>query len=138
MENHVDYGDLKRSREYFDYIFSDEWKTKCNQRYKIDGGVCQCCGSRGTQENPLQCHHLHYGNFKNENVYKDLITLCKSCHEAQHNILRRITDENGGRMWDKNGNVPKVHVFTVSGIDRIRIEEPRKTESGEHGETKEE
>lgn len=125
MINSFDYDELKKSQEYFEYITSDKWKAICGQRYKIDGGVCQCCGSRGTIRNPLQCHHFHYGNFGHEDVYKDVVTLCKSCHESQHNVVRRITDENGGRMWDKNGHVPKIHVFTISGLDRILIEEPR-------------
>lgn len=125
MNSFVDYEELKRSQEYLNYIMSDSWKEKCNQRMKIDGYVCQCCGSRGTNKNPLQIHHFHYGNFKHEDIYKDLITLCKSCHESQHNLLRRITAADGGRMWDKNGKVPLVHVYTISGIDRNMLEESR-------------
>lgn len=125
MNSFVDYEELKRSQEYLNYIMSDSWKEKCNQRMKIDGYTCQCCGSRGTNANPLQVHHFHYGNFKNEDVYKDLIVLCKSCHESQHSVLRRITDKDGGRMWDKNGKVPLVHVYTISGIDRNMLEESR-------------
>lgn len=29
--------------------------------------------------------------------------------------LRRITDKDGGRMWDLS--TPAVHVYTLSGID---------------------
>ena len=125
MEKFTDYEELKRSQEYLSYITSPEWKAKAEQRMRIDGFVCQCCGSRGTNASPLQVHHFHYGNFKNEDIYKDLVTLCKSCHESQHNIVRRITDKDGGRMWDKNGHVPLVHIYTISGIDRNLLEESR-------------
>jgi len=125
MEKFTDYEELKRTQEYLTYITSPAWKEKADQRMKIDGYVCQCCGSRGTTANPLQVHHFHYGNFKHEDVFRDLVTLCKSCHESQHNIVRRITDKDGGRMWDKNGNVPLIHIYTISGLDRNLLEERR-------------
>ena len=125
MEKFTDYDELKRSQEYLAYITSPEWKEKSDQRMKIDGHVCQMCGSRGTIANPLQCHHFHYGNFRHENIYKDLITLCKSCHESQHNMLRRITDADGGRMWDSSEHVPLQHIYTISGLDRNLLEERR-------------
>ncbi len=130
MNKFIGYDELKRSQEYLSYLASPEWKQKVEQRMKIDGGVCQCCGCRGTMTNPLTVHHFHYGNFKNEDVYKDLIVLCKDCHESQHSLLRRITDEDGGRMWDKNGNIPLVHTYTISGIERILFEEERQEHDG--------
>lgn len=125
MEKFNDYEELKRSQEYLSYITSPEWKAKVEQRMKIDGYVCQMCGCRGTITNPLQVHHIHYGNFKHEDVYRDLIVLCKADHESQHSMLRRITDKDGGRMWDKNGHIPLVHIYTISGIDRNILEESR-------------
>jgi hypothetical protein len=43
----------------------------------IDNFTCQRCGSK----QDVQVHHLTYENFGDEDVYNDLITLCKRCHE---------------------------------------------------------
>lgn len=67
----------KLSKNYLDYIKSKTWQIKRTERLKIDNFTCQICGNKRN----LNVHHLTYKNFKNENIYSDLITLCGKCHQ---------------------------------------------------------
>ena len=102
-------------QEYQRYLRSNEWKQKAAERLKIDGMTCQCCGSRGTALNELQVHHLTYRNIGAEDVYKDLVTLCRSCHKGVHTMMNRKTSAEGRHGWKDQPGVPKIYVFTMSG-----------------------
>lgn len=52
------------------------------------------CGCSGTMSNPLQCHHITYRRIYNEDVWKDLLTLCKNCHVSIHYMMNRRTAED--------------------------------------------
>ena len=86
--------------DYHEYLKSDEWQKKRSERLKIDGFKCQICG----RPMDLQVHHLTYANIYNENVYTDLITLCKYCHEQ---IEKRKQEFNTGkrRAWLDQRNI---------------------------------
>ena len=102
--------------EYQQYLRSDAWKQKAAERLKIDELTCQFCGSRGTQLNELQVHHMSYRSVGgNEDVYKDLVTLCRSCHKGIHAMMNRKTSAEGRHGWKDQPGVPKIHVFTMSG-----------------------
>ena len=62
---------------YHDYLKSQEWQEKRSERLLIDQYKCQRCGS----PMHLNVHHLNYDSVGNEDVYNDLITLCKYCHQ---------------------------------------------------------
>ena len=65
-----------------DYYKSPLWANKRNERLKIDGFKCAKCGFTRA----LEVHHINYERIFHEDVSKDLITLCKKCHneiEAQ-------------------------------------------------------
>lgn len=62
--------------EYSLYLQSPEWQKKRTERLKIDNLKCAICG----RPMDLQVHHLNYDNIGHENIYTDLITLCKYCH----------------------------------------------------------
>lgn len=83
--------------QYQNYLHSEDWKKKANERMKIDGFTCQSCGTRGTPSNPLCVHHFSYRNLPFEDVNKDLVTVCKCCHSNLHNVMNRITNPNTGR-----------------------------------------
>jgi 5-methylcytosine-specific restriction endonuclease McrA len=72
--------------DYDSYLNSPAWADKREQRLRLDHGRCAVCGSR---EN-LQCHHVNYDNFGNEDVEDDLLTLCESCHTDQHDGLKGL------------------------------------------------
>ena len=85
--------------QYSVYLLSPEWRQVVEERKKIDGHRCVMCGSKGTQTNKLETHHITYRNIGNEDVYKDLVTLCRNCHKDVHRLMNRVTDENGRRGW---------------------------------------
>ena len=84
---------------YPEYLQSEQWKQKVQQRAEIDNFQCCMCGSRGTMNNKLNCHHITYRNIYHEDVYKDLLTLCENCHKSVHIMMNRITDKNGRKGW---------------------------------------
>lgn len=71
-------NDQRLSQEYMDYLRSDTWQKKRSLRLKIDHYQCQGCGTTFS----LDVHHLQYPEtLGTEDVYKDMITLCRKCHE---------------------------------------------------------
>lgn len=77
------------SRFYLDYMNSNSWRKRSLARRAIDNFMCQACGDKGR----LEVHHRHYDNLGNEDIYKDLITLCKKCHHevtTENRHLRNI------------------------------------------------
>lgn len=86
MDNHYNYN------KYEQYLLSEAWKQKRKQRLKIDNYKCQMCGCTGTMNNRLTVHHFTYHNLFNEDVEKDLVTLCQVCHKSVHRMMNRITD----------------------------------------------
>ena len=91
---------IMNSTEYNEFLKTDTWKQIARKRAAIDGYRCCMCGSIGTMNNPLQVHHVTYRHIGgNEDVYRDLVTLCRSCHRSVHIMMNRITDETGKRGW---------------------------------------
>ena len=111
--------DSQDNERYKEYLKSDKWKEITRKRYLIDNGVCQCCGTRGTANNPLETHHLSYSHLYHEEgrIYEDLVTLCRVCHKGLHRIMERVTNENGRRGWLDSPRIPRVHVFNINGTD---------------------
>ena len=72
----------KRRRDYYRdvYLKSGEWKRKRYVVLKRDNWRCVYCGERATQ-----VHHERYAKW---NIGKEpidwLVSVCKSCHDAQH------------------------------------------------------
>jgi 5-methylcytosine-specific restriction endonuclease McrA len=62
------------------YLKSDEWKNKRENTLKRDNYTCVCCEEKATQ-----VHHINYNNVYQEKE-KQLISVCKSCHEGIHNF----------------------------------------------------
>ena len=110
--------------EYRQYLQSEKWKAIVAQRIRIDGYVCQCCGCRGTQTNPLEVHHLSYRYLGHEEtrIYEDLVTLCHCCHKGLHKAMERVTSPTGRRGWKDNPRIPNVHVYTLYGAENEYLE----------------
>ena len=81
------------SQEYEAYIHSPEWNIIKQKRKEIDGNKCIMCRRPEStcKKKGLQCHHITYDRLGHEDVYKDLVTLCSSCHIKMHNFLKRRT-----------------------------------------------
>ena len=104
------------STEYEEYLQSEEWKALAQKRQEIDNNTCQMCGSRGTVQNPLECHHLSYKHIGEEQsrVYEDLVTLCHACHKGVHAMMCRKTAPNR-YGWKDAYSVPAISVYTLTG-----------------------
>jgi hypothetical protein len=61
------------------YYLTPHWRQTSLQRKQLDGFRCQECK---IGEN-LETHHWRYELF-NEDVQRELITLCRTCHENIH------------------------------------------------------
>ena len=88
--------------EYIKYINSETWENKRQTRLLFDDFMCQMCGSRGTQINPLQIHHMTYKNLGHETMETDLVTLCSNCHKAVHKMMNRKTTLDGRRGFSES------------------------------------
>lgn len=71
----------KRRRDYYRnyYLQSDEWKRKRYVVLKRDNWRCVYCGAPATQ-----VHHLKYARNIGKEPIKWLVSVCKSCHDANH------------------------------------------------------
>ena len=71
-----------------EYLKSKKWNKKRKSRLKYDNYTCQVCKHNGTAiSEPLQVHHLHYRTTFNENVRRDLVSLCSKHHSEIHQLL---------------------------------------------------
>lgn len=70
------------SKQYAELLKTDEWKNKRFSIMKRDNFTCQHCRSK----KEIQVHHKKYikGKLPWEVPNKYLITLCKVCHQKQH------------------------------------------------------
>ena len=107
-----------KHEEYLQYLQSDAWKRKAQKRLEIDGYACCICGSRGTATNPTEIHHITYRNIGREDIYKDLLTLCRACHKNVHRMMARVTGYNadGSERHGWYDDIPDytVHVYSLS------------------------
>ena len=74
---------------YKQYMRSEKWRYKKAQRMQIDDNKCCMCGRDIKHVKSMQVHHVSYKNLGDEDVMKDLCTLCGSCHIKLHNYLNR-------------------------------------------------
>lgn len=118
--------------QYDDYRKTEHWAELKRQRLAIDNNQCCFCGSRGTTINPLVLHHFNYRSLGHENVYKDVMILCRSCHRGVHTMMSRTTSPDGKQGW--GSSLPyNTHVFELSDGEVMSIEIQRRA-AGE-GET---
>ena len=103
--------------EYKEYLKSDKWHKIAEERLRIDGYRCVCCGCSGVPGNELEIHHLSYKFLGKEEyrVFEDLVTLCHRCHKNIHAVMNRQTNEEGRRGWADRQDIPTVHTFNISG-----------------------
>ena len=69
---------------YQEFLSSPFWLEKKEWILDCLGNECQKCSSK----EKLQVHHKSYLNVGNEGI-KDVIVLCKKCHEEEHNDSSR-------------------------------------------------
>lgn len=64
------------------YLKSPHWKFLSKIAYSTLGRVCKDCGSTKR----LQLHHLNYDNLWKEDIHRDLVVVCATCHAKRHGI----------------------------------------------------
>lgn len=76
-----------RKMSYKDFLKTPYWDGVRNYKLKKSGYCCELCKSKGV----LNVHHKSYENHglehKEQIADKDLIVLCKDCHEKFHDKL---------------------------------------------------
>jgi hypothetical protein len=93
---------------YKEKLKDPRWQKKRLQIFERDEWACKmCCSTTKT----LQVHHVRY--YKNCDPWDyddaDLVTLCESCHEAEHGIACRVQE------------VESVHEFLLPAIDEPNV-----------------
>lgn len=111
--------------EYKKYLFSEHWRKTREERLKLDGYVCSVCKSKFR----LQVHHLTYANLHNEDVFKDLITLCEGCHKNEH--FGYVWAKSSKKLLKKNKKrkkkIGQIHLdYRVEKLDYDKNERKRK------------
>lgn len=84
-KNKQDLGDLSKikGKKYQVFIKSKYWTIVRNMVLIRDNYVCCKCGS----PRELHVHHLTYKHhFAEHKHLDDLITLCRYCHEKEHQV----------------------------------------------------
>ena len=69
-----------KTMPYEEYLKTPEWQARRKQHLRSVGYRCQVCNATGV---PLDVHHRTYER-RGEEHYKDLIALCRDCHELFH------------------------------------------------------
>lgn len=77
----------EKKDRYERHMASHRWACKRAERLEIDGHQCQTCLHDGTLWR-LEVHHKTYERLGDEDVARDLITLCCQCHEAVTSVIR--------------------------------------------------
>lgn len=78
--------DKEKKEQYEQYLRSQQWKIKRQEKAKLVEYVCEICGK--IERENFEIHHKTYKNFTHEKM-SDLMFLCKECHQIIHNIPRR-------------------------------------------------
>ncbi len=78
----------EKQESYRIYLQSSHWRYVRGLALKRDCNKCFECG----ESKSLQVHHVCYRESPYNTRLTDLITLCNSCHEKEHRIIR---DEYG-------------------------------------------
>lgn len=73
---------------YAAYIRSEEWQAVRHRFWASRlPKECYCCGRK---DGPKDLHHRTYKNLGAENL-RDLVPLCRQCHDDVHDLVRRTT-----------------------------------------------
>lgn len=79
---------MERNQDFYArHIASHKWACKRAERLEIDNHQCQTCLHDGSLWR-LEVHHKTYERIGDEDVVRDLITLCVQCHDAVTNVIR--------------------------------------------------
>jgi uncharacterized protein with PIN domain len=90
-------GEPDKPFNYHDYLKSEQWEIKRQEKFKQVGKRCQVCN--GSYR--LQIHHRTYDRIGKEKL-DDLTVLCSTCHKLFH-------DNGRLKKYRKVKNVKRKH-----------------------------
>lgn len=107
---------------YQEYMLSDAWRDKREERLRIDGHKCRTCGCSASFY-PLHVHHVTYERLGHEDVANDLITLCADCHHAITDVMRRrrYTSRDLDVEFEEVANTVAVRVEATYGMANTSV-----------------
>ena len=118
--------------EYYAYLRTPAWQDKRSKRLVLDNFTCQKCGAKKTL---LDVHHINYERVGNEDIYRDLITLCRECHKeieegkkipVRENQVRAISNPDAASIAFCDENA--MHDYSAGGAEnycRIDVVKPK-------------
>lgn len=77
--------------KYKDQLKTSAWLRKKYEIFSRDNFVCSIC-LKDNYESQLECHHIAYIPNKKAWEYQDylLVTLCRECHQKEHDTNSTI------------------------------------------------
>lgn len=96
---------------YNEYLKTKHWlKVKIRKfksftkKHGVKKKFCEACGKKST----VCLHHITYENIGHEHL-KDLVYLCRKCHEETH----KIVDHRIKLGWDKKKALKTAHKVII-------------------------
>lgn len=80
------------------YMLTIQWDSKRKARLEFDSYICQSCGATGV---PLEVHHERGYELIPYEGLKCLKSLCRNCHQAEHDKHGYPQGYEGYMTWDK-------------------------------------
>jgi len=108
--------DIMKKKGWNKYIKSKYWKRRKEQYWRKFPKICYCCGDTNKSDF-IDLHHIVYSVFRERN--KDLIPLCRYCHEYVHTLILNNNDIN----------LTNVHIVRKHLLNREKYENITKTTS---------
>ena len=88
----------------FGYLKSEQWCTVRIEALARENGKCEICGHESISND---AHHIWYPENIYETTEKNLVVLCRSCHNFVHVMLpdcKTNDEEYGVQQWHKLRN----------------------------------
>jgi len=112
-----------KKKDYAKYLLSRHWKVTRRAALIEHGRRCNKCRSHGTRFNPLQVHHKTYARLGEEDIKRDLVVLCRSCHNSHHKHtdfdVCGLTEWNFGYRCGKDCDICSDHHRYMQGLELL-------------------
>lgn len=83
-----------RRMDYEDYLKSPEWRQKKKNRLAFDNWQCAFCHAELNEH--YETHHLNYIRLGHEDIERDIVSVCYTCHKDFHNRWQK------SNYWDQS------------------------------------
>lgn len=81
-------GWIEANMKYTTYLATDHWRELREAKLLEANYRCQKC----KRKSRLQVHHVDYARLGRERL-SDLMVLCESCHEKEHDLFPAYVDD---------------------------------------------